>query len=71
MPREMQTAGSLSTAAARFQRGVDIHFHGPPCGAIPKRIPVHRNTEGEGQDLSVYSDFLEARNIPRIDARTR
>ncbi len=67
VPRQIQTAIALSAAAAGFERGVQIHFHGAPGRReAEQHAGGQRNAERKRQHRAVDADILQARDIAGI-----
>ena len=67
MAFQIKTAIGLSAAAAGLEGGVWIELDGAPCRSQAEEdARGKRETEGEGQNCAVDSDFFEARNIAGV-----
>ena len=65
--RGAEAAVALRIAAARFERGVEVHVDGAEGGRQSKdQACQQRDAEGKGEDAAVDSDSLEARDVSGI-----
>src|SRR5207247_2631229 len=68
MPRRVESADSLGSPPAGFERRVEVDFGGSERGSNSEDGPgKERNAEGECQHAGINLDLIDARDIAGID----